>query len=73
MNQNVNYISQLTQLNKSKVVEYKLDYLTKNNNMCITLLKQVHVITTCNLIQNILKENIDMITEIKHSHSNNNN
>ena len=72
MNQNVNYISQLTQLNKSKVVEYKLDYLTKNNNMCITLLNQVHVITTCNLIQNILKENIDVITEIKHSHSNNN-
>ena len=73
MNQNINYISQLTQLNKSKVIEYKLDFLTKNNNMCITLLKQVHVMTTCNLIQNILKENIDMITEITHSHSNNNN
>ena len=73
MNQNVNYISQLTQLNKSKVIEYKLDFLTKNNNMCITLLKQVHVMTTCNLIQNILKENIDVINEIKHSHSTNNN
>ena len=69
LNQNGSYILQLNQINQSKLVEYKLDFLMKNNNMCITLLKQVHVLTSLNLIQSILKENIDVINEIKHSNN----